>query len=534
MKRRQVLCAGGSALVLASVAALPGCGGGGGGGAPMGPGVEPVPPDLPPAPAVDGPPWWGFGRDAQHSAVSAIAAQALNRISWSAPVDLAPQYETSGNLLIHYGSPAISARNTVIFGVKTGATAGFRIEGRSGGNGGIIWSQDTDYRLPPHNWVPSYNVVLTPAGRLYAPAAGGRLLVRDNADTSASNLQTAVFYGADTYVAAPATYDATVFINTPVTSDSQGNLFFGFVVTGANPAGLASGIARLDANGTGRWVSAAAAAANPLIAKPATNAAPALSPDMRTVYVAVNTPRIADSLQTGYLLALDSTTLAVKGKVALADPSTGRLARVNDDSTASPAVAADGRVFFGVLESTFGEHNGRGWLLQFDPLLAAAQLPGAFGWDVTPSVIPAAMVPTYVGTSSYLIAVKYNNYDGLGTGDGRNRLAVLDPGASQIDPISGRPVMREVLTILGPTLESPTTSGVREWCINTMAADPLTRSILANSEDGLLYRWDLPSNSFTQSIRLTAGLGQAYTPTAIGADGAVYAISNARVFSVAR
>ncbi|MDB5871501.1 MAG: hypothetical protein JWQ07_943, partial [Ramlibacter sp.] len=229
MKRRQVLCAGGSSLVLASVAALPGCGGGGGGGAPGGPSTEPPPPELPPAPAVDGPAWWGFGRDAQHSAVSAIAAQALNRISWSAPVDLAPQYETSGNLLIHYGSPAISARNTVIFGVKTGATAGFRIEGRSGGNGGLIWSQDTDYRLPPHNWVPSYNVVLTPAGRLCAPAAGGKMLVRDSADALTSNLQTAVFYGADSYAAAPATFDATVFINTPVSSDSQGNLFFGFV-----------------------------------------------------------------------------------------------------------------------------------------------------------------------------------------------------------------------------------------------------------------------------------------------------------------
>jgi hypothetical protein len=67
-----------------------------------------------------------------------------------------------------------------------------------------------------------------------------------------------------------------------------------------------------------------------------------------------------------------------------------------------------------------------------------------------------------------------------------------------------------------------------------MAADPQRRSILVNSEDGLLYRWDLATNTLSQSVRLGNGLGQAYTPTAIGPDGAVYAISNARLFAVGR
>ncbi len=65
-----------------------------------------------------------------------------------------------------------------------------------------------------------------------------------------------------------------------------------------------------------------------------------------------------------------------------------------------------------------------------------------------------------------------------------------------------------------------------------MAADPQTKSILANNEDGVLYRWNLSTNTLSQSVRLTSGLGQAYTPTAVGADGAVYAISNATLFSV--
>jgi hypothetical protein len=47
-----------------------------------------------------------------------------------------------------------------------------------------------------------------------------------------------------------------------------------------------------------------------------------------------------------------------------------------------------------------------------------------------------------------------------------------------------------------------------------------------------LYRWDLVSNSFTQKIQLTSGLGEAYTPTAIGPTGSVLAINNGVLFSV--
>ena len=217
----------------------------------------------------------------------------------------------------------------------------------------------------------------------------------------------------------------------------------------------------------------------------------------------------------------------------MTDPNLGTLARLSDDGTASPVVGPDGRVFYGVLEAVFGTHNARGWLLQFDALLNPVGVPGSFGWDVSPSIIPASTVPSYTGTSTYLLAQKYNNYTGVGTGDGLNRLAVLDPKASQADTITpGVQVMREVLTILGPTLDGGSATARREWCINTMAADPLRKSILANNEDGILYRWDLITNTLSQGLRLNAGLGQAYTPTLIGADGAVYAISNAILYSI--
>ena len=124
------------------------------------------------------------------------------------------------------------------------------------------------------------------------------------------------------------------------------------------------------------------------------------------------------------------------------------------------------------------------------------------------------MVPSYQGTSAYLLMTKYNHYLGQG-GDGQNKIAILDPNATQTDPVTGATVMKEVLTILGPTPESG--GGVKEWCINTAVVDPFTKSILANNEDGKLYRWDLTTNTLSQIVVLTAGLGEAYTSTVIGA-----------------
>lgn len=505
--------------------ALAGCGGGGGGSG--GGGVAP-------APGVDGPAWFGYGRDAQHSAQAAVATQDLNRIAWMTAVDLAPPRQANGALLIHYGSPVVTSHNTVVVPVKTTAAGGFRVEARSGVNGGQIWSALSDYVLPPHNWVPSYGPALTATNRLFFPGSGGRLWVKDNADSGTGAPYAVAFYGLDKYQASPAAFDSSVFVNTPVTVDAQGTAYFGFVVTAANPAGLVSGIARVDANGVGTWASATAIAGDPAVQKVAMNSAPALSPDGKTVYVAVNAAAVAGAVQGGYLVALDSTTFALRASTLLLDPSTGTFARVSDDSSASPTVGPDGDVYYGVLERTFGSHNARGWLLHFNAALAPAGAPGSFGWDTTPSIVPATMVPSYGGGSPYLLMTKYNNYAGVGSGDGANRIAILDPRATQADSISGLPVMKEVMTILGPTFESGTSGPVKEWCINTAAVDPATKSILVNSEDGYLYRWDLVANKLSQKIQLTSGVGEAYTPTAIGADGAVYAINNAVLFSIAK
>ncbi|MFO1311514.1 MAG: hypothetical protein U1F41_05545 [Burkholderiales bacterium] len=509
---------GGPALLAIGLAAiLAACGGGGGGG-----GDAVVPPPL----ATAGPAWWGFGRDAQHAAQGGVATQDLARIVWQAPVDLTPPYVANNVLLIHYGPPAITARNTVIFGVKLNRDSGFRIEARAGANGALQWSAPTDYVLPSHEWVPSYNVALSRANRVYWPGAGGKLFYRDDADAANAAVQSVVFYGNATYDAARSAYDAAVTISTPLTIDPAGNVYFGFLVNGATPAGLASGFARVAPDGTSTWIAASAAANDARMVKPAGNSAPALANDLATVYVVATDAPAPGEHASGALLALDARTLAPRAAVPLRDPATGEPAWVSDNGTASPTVGPDGDVFYGVLESNAPAHNFRGWLLHFDATLRTAKVPGSFGWDQTVSIAPASMVPQYAGPSSYLVVSKYNNYLGVGTGDGLNRMALLDPSTSQADGISSLPVMREVATVLAPS------GSMREWCVNTVAVDPATSSVLVNSEDGRLYRWHLPSNTLSQSVRFNNGYAEAYTPTSIGPDGKVYAINNATLFAV--
>jgi len=486
------------------------------------------PPVLPGTP---GPPWFGFAGNAQHSALSQQASQPLARIHWRAAVDLAPQYQF-GELLAHYGSVTVTHADNVIVPVKTGPTGGFRVDVRSPVNGAPIWSASSDYRLPAHGWVPSFNPSLTPENRLYFPGAGGKLFYRDDPDAASGSVKIAVFYGAAKYENAKAVYDDNVRIDTPITTDPQGDAFFGFTVVGSTPAGLHSGVARIGADGTGSWVSAATAAGDASITEVAMNCAPALSQDLHTLYVVVSNATPGAFAGNGYMLALDSTTLATVGKAFLRDPQSELPANIADDASASPTVGPDGDVYYGVLENPFPKHNGRGWLLHFDSTLAQTKIPGSFGWDDTASIVPASMVPSYAGTSSYLIMTKYNNYGGVNLGDGKNRLAILDPNATEPDLVYGNPVMQEVLTILGVTPDPNYPGGVKEWCINTAAVDPATDSVLADSEDGYLYRWDLPSNSFTQRIQLTSGVGEAYTPTVVGADGQVYAVNNAVVFAL--
>jgi hypothetical protein len=481
-------------------------------------------------------PWSNYGHDPQHNTISPNGSQSLNNIRWQTPVDLNPQYD-GNDLFIHYGSPVITRSNTIVIPVKTGATDGFKVDGRDVATGTLKWTITSDYTLPPHNWVPSFGITLTPKNRVYLPGAGGTVYYRDNPDaTGGSSSGQIAFYGLNNYNSNPSAYQV-VQVNTPLTTDRYGNIFFGFTVPSSNSVNLQNGVARIGYDGTGSWVSAntlAAVAPSPSptpVAQVVQNCTPALSNDHKTLYIAVRNGG------TGYLVAADSRTLAPISRVRLKDvlnPSND--ASLSDDGTASPTVGPDGDVYYGVLENPYYSNHLRGWLLHFDSTLTQSKQAGAFGWDDTASIVPASLVPSYQGSSAYLVLTKYNNYV-EGHGDGVNKLAVLDPNDHMTDPISGAQVMKEIITIAGPTPDQEFVNegypnAVREWCINTAGIDPATKSALVNNEDGKMYRWSFTTNTLTETVTLTPGIGEAYTPTLVGMDGTVFAINNATLFAL--
>jgi Big-like domain-containing protein len=480
-----------------------------------------------------------FAVDAQHTANFAPDAQDLTTILWSATIDRHP---TGG--AAHYGAPLLTAANTVLAPVKT-LTDGFEVDAFHAAGGALKYALPSDYILPSHNWIPTYQPVLAagPSGqRLYYPGAGGTVFFIENPDSNSPSAPVRrVFYTSlANYLANAPAFNSTVFINTPLTADAGGNVFFGFRVEGTAPPPLnttQSGFARLDPDGNGTYVLAGAAAADAEVTRDSHSSAPALSHDESTLYL------VAKSGATdayAYLLGLDAATLATKFRVFLKDPRNGGAhnAVVTDDSTASPTVAPEGDVYFGVEGNPF--NGGRGFLLRFSSDLSVEKPPGSFGWDYTAAIVPHPMVSAYDGNAIYLIFAKYNNYAEVGpdSGDGVNKIALLDPNRTQVDshPSSGGMlVMREVLTMAGPTPDdehSDIPQAVREWCINTAAVNPSTKSVFVTSEDGRIYRWNLATNSLSQTLVLSPGIGEPYVPTVIGPDGVVYALNGGTLFAL--
>ena len=120
----------------------------------------------------------------------------------------------------------MTAQNTVIVPVKTGATSGSRVEAHSAADGTLLWSLTSDYVFPPHDWVPEFAPALTPASRLYSPGAGGTVYYRDSPDSPTGQSANYTFYGQANHQANPRSYAANVMTSTPITIRFRGNIYF--------------------------------------------------------------------------------------------------------------------------------------------------------------------------------------------------------------------------------------------------------------------------------------------------------------------
>ncbi len=424
--------------------------------------------------------WNNFNGNPQHTGISTVAAQPTDQILWQTSINL------QGSYFWHTGEPVFTPNDTVIVPVKvtsggnTANATNFELEAFNGNTGALLWTATSPYVTPSYSWLPPYQPVYDPVTNcVYFPGPGGTLYYISNPDNPGSSTPTPnqeAFYGTSNYTANESAYNSSIYINTPLTVDNSGNVFFGFTETGSNPSGIGDGgIGRVSATGAGTYVTTGVAVGTGS-GSPALGSAPAVSNDGSIVYVAM-----ADS-SGSYLVGVDATTLAHKYAVALSVPNSGTGVYLINQSTAAPMVAPDGTVFMGVFANNYD--GSRGFMTHYSANLATEYTPGAFGWDDTASIIPTSMVPSYTGSSSYLILTKYNNYvageTGSTGGNGVNEIAVLDPYATQTDPNNdpnpNMLVMKQILTATSPTEDSGYINNgypdaTREWCTNGTAVD---------------------------------------------------------------
>ncbi len=208
------------------------------------------------------------------------------------------------------------------------------------------------------------------------------------------------------------------------------------------------------------------------------------------------------------------------------DPATNQAPAgiVRDQSTASPVVAPDGSILFGV----YNRYNyARGHLFRFGP---AGNFLGTydFGWDITPAIDEHDGTWSVIVKDNYYPVGSYCDVVGqCGEGLEKYNLTRLDPDLRPewtYENTNDQACER----LPDGSLSCTTATGKFEWCVNMVAVDR-NGVVYANSEDGNVYAIDR-TGALVGRAFLKLALGAAYTPLSIGRDGLVYTQNDGTLF----
>lgn len=267
--------------------------------------------------------------------------------------------------------------------------------------------------------------------------------------------------------------------------------------------------------------------------RPPLNLAPAISADGSTLYTA---SRAHFSGRTAYLLAINTADLSLQWSTSLeqllddgcnvllppngqaggcrngsntgVDPTQNTLggAILSDQASASPAVAPDGSVLFGV---NTAYNYGRGHLLKFSAQ-GLFQANYDFGWDSTPAIFGNA--------GSYSVILKDNHYNNGSYCNNQTWCPKASPGPYYMTELDSNLVPQWKFS--DPTVNKNHPNGY-EWCVNAPAVDA-NGVVYGDNEDGNLYVIQ-PNGTSVQKLFLEQSLDAGYTPVSLGTDGTIYA-----------
>ncbi len=273
-------------------------------------------------------------------------------------------------------------------------------------------------------------------------------------------------------------------------ADSAGNVYYAVWARPGNPLALLSHFVKVTADGTVSSADYPALTSDP-DQRPALNAAAAIDTN-GTIYAISRGNNPIGGASNGWVLALDQgLNLLWMGSLR---SDVTHIAQVNDNSSSTPVIGFDGRVFYGGWNSN---GRSRGYLYSFSP---SGDFLGYFdfGWDTTPGVYPN---PNYPDSGPMYYLVEKDNHYSIPPPDGPYYMSSINPDTMSLEC---------QYELVG-----------REWCVNSVAIDR-NGIVYGDGEDGFIYRIeglfpDAAGMCNVSATRLFARQARdaAYTPTAM-------------------